>query len=47
MKYKLENLVFSTSKLENYKKLGYERSLKFTWLECASKTLSVYKKIAY
>lgn len=45
MKHKLENLVFSTSRLENLKKLGYERSLKFTWQECAKKTLEVYKKL--
>tara|TARA_Y100000287_G_scaffold161325_1_gene140686 strand:- start:662 stop:1753 length:1092 start_codon:yes stop_codon:yes gene_type:complete len=47
MKYKLENLVFSTSRLENLKKLGHKRSLKFTWRECAIKTIDVYKKITF
>ena len=45
MKFKLEESIFSPSKLENLKKLGYKRSLNFTWSECALKTLKVYKKI--
>ena len=44
MKFKLEESIFSPSKLENLKKLGYKRSLNFTWSECALKTLNVYKK---
>lgn len=45
MKFKLESTIFSPSKLENLKKLGHRRSLDFTWRNCASKTLDVYRKL--
>lgn len=45
MKSKLEDVLFSPSKLENLKKLGYERSLDFTWRDCTSKTFDIYRKL--
>ena len=45
MKHKLEETLFSPSKLEKLKELGYDRSLKFSWRECALKTLDVYKNL--
>lgn len=45
MKHKLEETLFSPSKLEKLKELGYDRSLKFSWRDCALKTLDVYKNL--
>tara|TARA_B100000035_G_C20990534_1_gene549941 strand:- start:404 stop:1501 length:1098 start_codon:yes stop_codon:yes gene_type:complete len=45
MKNKLEETLFSNNRLEELKILGFNRSLKFSWADCATKTLEVYKKL--
>ena len=45
MKNKLEETLFSNNRLEELKILGFNRSLKFSWVDCATKTLEVYKKL--
>ncbi len=39
------NVVFSTEKTSSLIRKGQERSKKFSWEDCASKTLAIYEKL--
>ncbi len=41
----LENLLYDNIELENLKKKGLLNSKKFTWNNCATETLGIYKKL--
>ena len=45
IKFCIEELVYSTEQINNFKNKGFERSKIFSWEKCAEETLKAYKKL--
>ena len=44
IKFNIENVVYSSEKINDLKNRGFERSKLFTWTKCANETLNIYKE---
>ncbi len=45
IKFNIENVIYSSEKINDLKNRGFERSKLFTWTKCAKETLNIYKEI--
>ena len=46
MKYAIEKVVYSESRIEILKELGEKRLMSFSWEKCSKETLGVYRSLS-